>query len=258
MSLPKVKFVEIPIKLEIDWIYGFLFDNEWGWGNRIIKKHPDLKPIYKLSTERERVFFLRKYLFDFKRFNRRKLLNKKKRFEKSWRRIEKYYLIELEKILNINWLSNKKEIKAMISLNPICPRFLDKWSFSLYFDYKIKDAMETIMHETCHFLYFKKWKELFPNAERKTFDYPHVEWHLSEILAPIILNDNRIQKYLKQKAIFYNEHKKIEIDGVNAPRYFSKLYNSYLKNDKNFADFLKEAYRIIKRHKKKFLTIGKK
>ena len=33
MSLPKVKFINIPLSKEIDWIYGFLFQNKWGWVN---------------------------------------------------------------------------------------------------------------------------------------------------------------------------------------------------------------------------------
>ena len=253
----KVKFVEIPIKIEIDWIYGFLFKNKWGWDKRIIKKHPNLKPIYKLSKEKERIDFLKKYIIRFKLLNKKRLLNDKKRFEKSWRRIEKDYLIELEKIFNTSWPLKRKQIKAMISLNPICPRFLNDWSFSLYFDYKIKDAIETAMHEICHFLYFEKWKKLFPESKRKTFNHPYIEWHLSEVVAPIILNDKRIQKYLKQKAVFYNEHSKIRINRVSAPVYFSKLYNSYLKDNKNFDDFIKETYKIIKKHKNLFLNIGK-
>ena len=52
------------------------------------------------------------------------------------------------------------------------------------------------------FLYFEKWKSLYPKMDRRKFDTPYIEWHLSEIVAPIILNDKRIQRLLKKRARF--------------------------------------------------------
>lgn len=89
--------------------------------------------------------------------------------------------------------------------------------------------MEVIMHECCHFLYFEKWKQLFPNINSKKFESPYLEWHLSEILAPIILNDARIQKLLKRKADFYMEHKRIKIGNKTVPKYFNDLYKKLIK-----------------------------
>lgn len=257
MAIPRVKFIQMPIDSEIKVIYWFLFRNEWRWGEIIIKRFPGLKPIFKIKTEKERFIFLSKYIIKFKSLNRKKLLSKKKDFEKAWRKIEKEYLTTLARVINIEWLIRRKEIKAMISVNPICPRFLDDWSFSISYRYGTKDVMPVIMHEICHFLYFKKWKELFPKSERRTWDYPHIEWHLSELVAPIILNDERFRGILKQKATFYREHRKVKIKGVSAPQYFSKLYANCLKKNKNFDYFIKEAYKIIKKNKKLFLSIKK-
>jgi len=254
---PKVKFTKIPLKTDIGWIYGFLFKNEWGWSKFIIRKHPHLKEIYRLKTEKERFDFLKKYINIFYFSNGKKIFLKEKKFEESWRKIEKDFLMTLEKIIGKNWPQKRRIITAMISINPICPRFLDTWRFSLFYGSKINWAMEVIMHEICHFLYFEKWKELFPESKRRTWDRPYIEWHLIEIVAPIILNDERIQKILKQKATFYREHQGVKIGGVSAPKYFSKLYENCLKKNKNFDDFIKEAYRIIKRNKKVFLSIGK-
>jgi hypothetical protein len=138
----------------------------------------------------------------------------------------------------------------MISINPICPRFLNNWSFSIFFNYKkISDAMEVIMHECCHFLYFEKWKKMYPEMNNKKFESPYLEWHLSEIIAPIILNDKRIQKLLKKKAVFYPEHEKMKIKRKNVPEFFTNLYN---KREKDFNDFLKKTYDIVKKNKQVF------
>ncbi|MFH1745189.1 MAG: hypothetical protein ABH881_03420 [bacterium] len=248
MHTPRVKFTNIPLSQEIDWIYGFLFQNDWGWGKYIIKKHPELKKIYILKTEEKRISFLKKYIVKFKKENKKIIEKNKIKYQKEWQKIEKDFFITLSQITQTDWPKNKT-IKAMISINPICPRFLNNWSFSIFFNFKKKShAIETIMHECCHFLYFEKWKKLYPKMNHKKFESPYIEWHLSELAAPIILNDKRIQKLLKQKAEFYEEHKKIKIKDKTAPQYFTYLY----KKNKNFKEFLNISYQIIKINKKLF------
>jgi len=85
----------------------------------------------------------------------------------------------------------------------------------------------------------------------KKFESSHIEWHLSEIIAPIILNDIRIQKLLKQKAAFYTEHQRIKISRKTAPQYFTDLYNRFAKSN-DFEKFLKESYLAIKKNEKLF------
>ncbi|MEA2088387.1 MAG: hypothetical protein U9O55_00920, partial [Patescibacteria group bacterium] len=65
---------------------------------------------------------------------------------------------------------------------------------------------------------------------------------------PIILNDQRIKKILKLKAVFYEEHKKIKINNKTAPEYFTEFYNK----SKNFEQFLDKSYKAIKKNKKLF------
>ncbi|HDO23659.1 MAG TPA: hypothetical protein ENG99_00360 [bacterium] len=249
MNIPKVKFTNISLSKEVDWIHGFLFQNEWGWGKYIIKKHPKIKKVFSFKDERERVKFLRNYIIQFKKDNQKLIEKNKIKYQTEWQKIEKDFLITLSEIIQINWPKNRKTIKAMISINPICPRFLNDWSFSIFYNYKkMSHAMEVIMHESCHFLYFEKWKKLYPKVDNKKFESPYIEWHLSEIIAPIILNDQRIKKILKQKAVFYKEHEKIKINNKTAPEYFTELYNK----SKNFEQFLDKSYKAIKKNKNLF------
>ena len=249
MNIPKVKFTHISLSKEVDWIHGFLFQNEWGWGKYIIRKHPKIKKVFSFKTETEQVKFLRNYTIQFKKDNQKLIEKNKIKYQREWQKIEEDFLIMLSEIMQINWPQNKKTIKAMVSINPIYPRFLNDWSFSIFYNYKkISHAMEVIMHESCHFLYFEKWKKLYPKVNNKKFESPHIEWHLSELIAPIILNDQRIKKILKQKAVFYEEHKKIKINNKTAPEYFTELYNK----SKNFEQFLDKSYKVIKKNKKLF------
>ncbi len=69
MNIPKVKFTNIPLSKEVDWIYGFLFQNKWGWGKYIIKKHPKIKKVFSFKTEAKQVKFLKDYIAKFKKEN---------------------------------------------------------------------------------------------------------------------------------------------------------------------------------------------
>lgn len=256
MPLPKIKFRNMPLPLEISWIYDFLFEDSWNWGSYILKKHPGIKKVYSLKNKGAKLEFIKKYILDSKG-SHNKIINKnKKKYLKAWSEVEGSYFSLLEDILNIKWPKHRPQIKAMMSINPICPRFLNDWSFSIFYDYKkISHALEVVMHECCHFLYFEKWKEIFPESRGETFESPHIEWHLSEIIAPIILNDFRVQEILRQEAVFYPEHSRIKIKGKDAPRYFTDLYIRAMENGETFDDFLKDAYKEIKKYQNLFLEI---
>lgn len=253
MNSLKVKFTNIPLSLEIDLMRGFLFQNDWGWGKYIIKKHPKIKDIYSLKNKKDQIGFLREYIIKFRKNNFQKIEKNKTKYQAEWQKIEKDFFEKLSEITGIDWPKNRKVITAMFSVNPICPRFLDDWSFSISFGYKNPtDAMEVAMHECCHFLYFERWKKMYPKMSHRKFEAPHIEWHLSEIVAPIVLNDRRIQNILKQKAAFYSEHRKIKIGNKTAPKYFSDLYKKYAKEEDGFAIFLKNAYKVIRSNKRIF------
>lgn len=250
MNLPKVKFIDMPLFAEANMIRWFLPQDSWGWGKYIIKIHPELKSALSLENEKEQISFIKKYIIQFRKNNAETIRKNKKRYEKEWHKIEKVSFQTLSEICETKWPKNRKTIYAMMSINPVCPRFLNTWSFSVFYNYRKTESLrEVVAHECCHFLYFKKWKELFPKMDHKKFNAPHIEWHLSEIVAPIILNDTRMQKLLKQKASFYPEHTKLKISGKPVPQYFTALYKKNIKEKKGFDAFLKQAYREIKNKK---------
>lgn len=250
--MPKVKFDQIPIKLETEWLHGFLFKNTWSWDKRILKVHPGLRKAKSLKEEKDQIKFVQNYILEYREKNKDKISTSIKRHEKGWQKIEAEYFQTLSKIIDTPWPKERKEIQAYVSINPICPRFLKDWSFSFDYDISLPIGREIVMHETCHFLYFKKWKEVFPKAKARTFEHPYIEWHLSEIMAPIILNDPRINKILKCKAGFYKEHEKLKYEGERIVETLNKMYKKHAKTDESFAEFLKDAYSLVKRAKEIF------
>ena len=66
---------------------------------------------------------------------------------------------------------------------------------------------------------------------------------------PLILNTPKIQKILKRKAPNYKEYEKFKIKGKSLIEYFEYLYEDFDKN-KDFGEFLKIAYKEIKKYEK--------
>jgi hypothetical protein len=235
MGFPIVKFSIMSLSKEIIWLRGFLFEDHWGC-DYIISEFPEIKEFFSFQTERERLKFLRKYISDLRVKNGKLFERKKLSFQQEWEKVAVSFFSSLSDIMQISWPKNKKVIRAMVAANPICPKNLSDWSFSIFYRFEKIDALEIIMHEICHFLYFEKWHELYPQMNVKRFYSPSIEWQLSEIVAPIILNDERIQKLLKQPAAFYVQHQNLKIGTKTVQRYFSDLYRETCAS-KNFTAF---------------------
>jgi len=167
------------------------------------------------------------------------------KFQKEWEKIEPKIMLSLSEINETFWFTNPKEIIALVSLNPICPRDIKNKNFNVFYKQSIEEMKDTCIHELLHFIYFKKWKEVFPHSKEKEFDNPYLVWKLSEIVIPIILNEKRIQKIFEHKFKGYNEFEQIKIKGKLIRDSLQELY----EDKENFEDFLKKSYAFIKKHK---------
>ncbi len=110
----------------------FLFQNKWSWDKYITRKHPKIEKVFSFKTEIEQVKFLEDYIVKFKKENQKIIEKNKIKYQTEWQQVEKGFFITLSEIIQINWPKNRKIIKAMISINPICSRFLSDWSFSIF------------------------------------------------------------------------------------------------------------------------------
>lgn len=254
--LPKVKFELVVLKYETDNLFDFCVPskNFWDWSGYVYRVHPKLKEeLKKAKTRKEKEKIVRNYVKRFWRSELEQLKTQKKLFQKEWNKINNSFMKTLSEVLETDYPKDRKTIFGMISINPICPRFLKYWTFQIFYMQRLLKMRETVAHETLHFLYFKKWKEVFPEADEKTFDYPYLEWVLSEILAPVILRDKRIQNILKSGAEGYKEHEKAKIGKRNLIQHFENLYEKSRKKKETFAQFLQTAYKEAKKHKDKIM-----
>jgi len=248
---PKVKFVLAKESFDSDLLLDFSgpISGGWDWSKIIFDSHPKLAKYIKNVDEEEKEMIIKKYTSQFRKDNYEELQSKVKLFQKQWDKVNDDYMETLQEVIEINWPKSKKII-GYITICPICPRFLETWSFAIYYKTKISEVNLIVAHETLHFIYFKKWKEVFPKSDPKTFDSPHLEWHLSEILATVILNNTpKIQKIIKIKEKGYQEYRDLSIRGYDLIEHFELMYKKHLDTKTSFGDFLKLAYKEIKKYK---------
>jgi len=171
--------------------------------------------------------------------NKSEILKAKDAIETDWNLVSREFLTRLSKLFEIEWPEEKRIINAYITIMPVFPRFLDDFSFCVGYRNPPK-ARETIAHEIVHFLWFKKWKEVFPDSKREEFEGPHLIWRLSEIMDPIILQcDPKIKELIKPSRWGYPTFKDVVIEGVSMTEYFVKIYMDCVKKGKSFEEVLK-------------------
>ena len=124
-------------------------------------------------------------------------------------------MLEISNYFNIKWPKEYKEISVGIGLIPVCPRYIKEKAFDIHKKNK-EDLIDTCMHELCHFLFFEKCKEIYPNWKYEDFDSPSLLWYLSEIIIDPTLNSDNIQKIYKHKFKCYDIFYNVEIDNIKS------------------------------------------
>lgn len=240
MITPTIKFRTASLDESLELIGEFLKSN---WGRpRLLMNFPDLDARLKDKEGEQYEYELQRYFEDVQK--KANLKEAAARFEKSWTQINDKYMNALSDVVEIDWPADCKKIIARVSINPICPRFLQKRMFDLYHKSTNERMRETTTHELLHFIYFEKWKQVFPETPEHEFETPHLVWRLSEIVPQTVLSDARIQKVMPHEPRVYQEFYKIVI---NDKPLLEQIADFYIHR-RDFADFLKRAYVFAKQH----------
>ena len=111
------------------------------------------------------------------------------RYNNIWKKYNDKYFKELSKLFGISFPVSLNTIEASVGLIPVFPRYLDDFSFSISSGLDEWKLIETTAHETLHFMWFEKWKQLHPETPRRHYDSPYIEWKYSEMVTDPILNN---------------------------------------------------------------------
>jgi hypothetical protein len=189
MNLPKIIFKEMTLGENIEVIKWAYFENNGALSvhDYTIKYFPQLA---NLDMSKDNVYKKIEEVVtsDYNKY-RDRIKSETERYNLLWERYNDNYFKMLSKYLNIEWPSDLKEINATVGLIPVCPRYLDELSFSIGTGVDGDKLLEVCAHETLHFLWFLKWKQMHPETPRREYDSPYLVWQYSEMVTDPILNN---------------------------------------------------------------------
>ena len=228
MMRPKIKFEVLPLKNnieEVEWAY---FDGSKSLNSKttIIEYFNELRgleSLKKAEIKRKIVEIVGNYYDERKK----DLEMEKERYQKLWDEYNDKFFKSLTDYLDISWPKNNLEIRVFIGLILISPRFLESFSFYIPAYLKDEDIIETCAHESLHFLWFTKWKTLYPKCDSKEFESPHPVWRYSEMVVDPILNDKIFSHILKAPVLANDDcYNILDDDDKNAFDYIKRIYAS--------------------------------
>lgn len=83
------------------------------------------------------------------------------------------------------------DLRAYLTLNPVCPRFLQERTFDVFHLNSHRGAIGITIHEMIHFLWFHVWQRMH-HDDWQEYERPHLKWILSEMVVESIMRDERL------------------------------------------------------------------
>lgn len=247
--IPKCRFELLDLDREAELFYSFMGRERFaGVFNKV---YPDLRLIQETcNEEKDCLEKYKEFLENLRQSKKPAILEFKQKIELAWGNINDEFLKLLADHFETKWPEEKTEIVAYISNLPVFPRFLDDYQFCVGYK-NVDSTIEVIAHEILHFLWFKKWKEVFPMVERKEYECPNLVWRLSEIMDPIILQCHEpINKLIKPRKWGYDSFEKIYIDGVGMTDFFKSIYLNGLVKGADFSVILENLWEAAQKYEK--------
>jgi hypothetical protein len=242
--VPKVIFKKMSLEENIEDIkWQYWDDNDINNTRRwVLMLFPELKNINPGLTETEINENIEMIVTKFYKEHEKELDDWVAKYNSYWENYNDLYFSSISKYLNTDW--DKFTIYGSIGFIAVFPRYLDDYSFSLSPWLKKEELLEKVAHETLHFLWFKKWEELFPNSNRREFDSPYLIWQYSEMVPGVILNSKAIKNDVfgnlinaKSYDSFYN----IKTDDGNIIDSLIRIYSENISIDNK----IKNGYNFV-------------
>lgn len=112
------------------------------------------------------------------------------------------------------------------------------------------EARVIIAHEILHFLWFKKWKEVFPESTNTDYESPHLVWRLSEVMDPIILHCHPIlNTMIKPIDWGYPSFEGLKIGDKSMSEHFADIYRRCIIDNISFDLILKKVWQEAQKYR---------
>lgn len=145
------------------------------------------------------------------------------------------------------------DITGCITLNPVCPRFLNEHRFDIFYMNSERGAVGITIHELIHFIWFYVWNRHFSDCYDE-YERPSMKWILSEMVVESMMRDERlstINPYFPREngGCVYPYFQNMTIDGVPVLNTIESLYRT-----NRMTDFMEAAYGYCLEHENAIRT----
>ena len=189
------------------------------------------------------------YLTDFfSRFaseNASLIQTKLEKYNERWQLYRAQIVDALQEAFDIDLAPLFNDIRSYITFNPISPRYLENYTFDVFYLQSEKGALGTSIHEIIHFVWFYVWQRQFQDSA-KEYEMPHLKWILSEMVVEPIMRDERLRSinpYFDGGGCVYPYFYTLKIDGDPI---LDRLYHMYRTMSIN--QFMEQSYQLCVEH----------
>jgi hypothetical protein len=252
MKYPKIIFEPMTLEKNIDTIKWAYFESNGSLDvhSNLLNYFPELKKLEGIDDKNIIYKKIEEVVTnDYKKYEER-IKSETERYNKIWESYNDRYFEALSKYLNANFKEDLKNIRAYVGLTPVFPRYLDTCSFSVATGLSDEWIISTCAHETCHFMWFNKWKELYPDCPRREYDSPYIPWQYSEMVVDPILNSKEINSIINVKCRAYDSFYEMMDNDKYVMDNLREIYNENISIEEKITkgyDYIKPLFEINKR-----------
>lgn len=174
---------------------------------------------------------------------------KTRQYTIHWEKYKGQIIAALSEAFGMDCTTILDDMVCNISMNPICPRFLETHSFDIFYLNSERGALGLAIHEIIHFVWFYVWNQLFGDSYEE-YEAPSLKWILSEMVVEPIMRDERLSSI--------NPYFPRENGGCVYPYFFTMEIESRLILDTladlyktmTISEFMRESYAYCVSHEK--------
>lgn len=133
-------------------------------------------------------------------------------------------------------------IRAFLSINYVCPYDLENKRIYINFRKTEDEIIEACIHEMIHYYWFKKWNNLFDNADNSD---EHLVWKFSEIAIDAVFKGSELNKYCVKEKPAHEHFYDTEIEGENMIEHFRRLFSQY-----SIDEFMKKGMEYLVKNRR--------
>lgn len=170
--------------------------------------------------------------------NKEEIYSSVSKYSLLWEKYNSVYFKKICEYLNLNNV-DISEIEVTVGYIPVCPRDISNNSFSLNIGYDESLLLRNCAHEILHFLWFKKFEELYPGVN---IDPPSLAWKYSEMVVDPILNSDEINSVIGINERAYDSFYDIK---DNSGNYLMEVLKDIYNSDKSIETKIKEGFDYI-------------